>query len=416
MWGVSIHVWSSAGIDYFRLLELEDTELGRSKYPNLMIYNSATNLSLIFLLTFVLYNKIMRRLYHYYDVTHKDYGYTLAATHSIPCLLLVYFVYRMVVPSETRKVWWFFLWRVLAAPFYSVNFCDGYIGDLLTSLVRVLVPLLYSFAYLLISCYSWFSNHIDLATATSDHWWKDTILLKSVLVPWLTLLPLWLRLVQCLRRSVECGRRWPQIGNALKYTSAILVISIGTFKPNSRNSWLWLLGFVGATLYQFTWDLTQDWGVIRVTLPSSYSNMKEAIGGISISIRENKMLGSNWVYYTVICFNLVLRFAWTLTVLGTAKGTSTYNRSDNSIKTFSAAETFWHHLGPCIAAAEILRRMVWGFFRLEWEHLEKFGMLSTYDPINNSAKKDSDVELSYSNIYREEDVNFEKVNSLYLTL
>jgi hypothetical protein len=26
-----------------------------------------------------------------------------------------------------------------------------------------------------------------------------------------------------------------------------------------------------------------------------------------------------------------------------------------------------------MAAAEIVRRMVWGFLRLEWEHIEKYG-------------------------------------------
>ena len=57
-----------------------------------------------------------------------------------------------------------------------------------------------------------------------------------------------------------------------------------------------------------------------------------------------------------------MRFAWALTLLpeDTTEGQSFYSR-------------LLFHLGPLIAAGEVLRRMVWGFFRLEWEQLESIG-------------------------------------------
>ena len=62
--------------------------------------------------------------------------------------------------------------------------------------------------------------------------------------------------MQCLRKSVETGERWPHIPNALKYTSAIIVIAVGVFQPSVRTygtlpNVVWVIFFVLATCYQY---------------------------------------------------------------------------------------------------------------------------------------------------------------------
>lgn len=364
MWGVSMSVWKSHGIDFIRLLALEETELANAKDPSIYVYESSSSLVIIFLVTFILFNKMVRH-------TAASTDGNLALAHALPICLVLFFIARIVLPWQSRSRWLHMLWRVLAAPHYQVIFRDGYIGDLLTSLVRVLIPLSFSFTYLGVSVYAWLSNDMALASSTNTHWWKDTIFFRSVLIPFLTLLPLWLRLVQCLRRSVESGKRWPHIGNALKYTSAIVVISYGTFQPEYRRSASWVGAFVFATLFQFAWDLTQDWGMLEIILPTrnKYEKASEGylidyLSQIQFRLRAQRLLGPVWVYLLVIAGNLILRFAWTLTLL------------PNNISAAKLSEMsplyiiLTTHVGPLIAAGEILRRMVWGFYRLEWEQLE----------------------------------------------
>jgi hypothetical protein len=357
-----MNVWKSSGIDFINILNLHHTEIGQTKYPVQLVLKSFVDDVIIFLLSFILFNKVIRG-------SHQG-QYRLAVAHVIPVLLTVYYCYRVVQPFDSRKSWLFLLWKSIAAPLYPVEFVDGYIGDLLTSLVRVSVPFLFSILYVILSIISWLTNNLDWAMTTSQLWWTEYKFLNSFVIPVLMLYPLWIRLFQCLRRAVETGNRWPHYGNALKYTTALLVISYGSFQPTLRGNPLWIGCFVFATVYQFLWDLFQDWGMIEVHGfdPSSYSNLFQALNDlsnnylkISFSFRSKRLIGSIWVYYFVIVFNLAFRFAWTLTLLPPISPTE---------HGFSLFSMFMYHVSTLIAALEIIRRMIWGFFRLEWEQIE----------------------------------------------
>jgi len=363
MWGVSVQVWRRAGIDFVKLLELEHTELAGSSHPERSIYHTSANICMLFLLAFILFNKAVRGGYF-----GQENDLTFA--HAIPAVLVVFCGARMFFPCQTRKSWMHMLWRVLAAPSYLVNFRDGYIGDLLTSLVRVFIPLCFSVIYVSETAYAWLSNDLSITTERSQDWLTGAFYYKFLLLPVLTLFPLWLRLLQCLRRSVDTGKRWPHIGNALKYTSAIVVISFGTFQPDIRHHPLWIASFVFATLFQFAWDLTQDWGMILVSPPQRATPAASSSGiaavdclvHTNITFRKTRLLGPLSNYIAVILFNLTLRFAWTLTLMPTPTDLG---------ETRTLYVLVMRHLGPLLASLEIVRRMVWGFFRLEWEQLEQ---------------------------------------------
>ena len=71
-----MHVWKSSGIDFLRLLQLHETEVGQSKYPVPLVLKSLADDCLIFLLTFILFNKIIRG-------AHRG-QFRLAIAHVIP--------------------------------------------------------------------------------------------------------------------------------------------------------------------------------------------------------------------------------------------------------------------------------------------------------------------------------------------
>ena len=190
-----------------------------------------------------------------------------------------------------------------------------------------------------------------------------------------------------------------------------MVVGIGALAPNIRaeqsvRAYVWVAGFVCATLYQFCWDITMDWGLLvpgssrladkslsvasALAIMMGVSTAADEIDTVSVeggdaianmgirrrprgamsdllhwavgssALRKQRLLGPLWVYLAVMLANFLLRFAWTLTLLPP-------NR-DNDGFFYSVLMTY---LTPVIAAAEVLRRMVWGFLRLEWEHIEQ---------------------------------------------
>ena len=118
-------------------------EIDGQRAPETTVYSSATDLSLIFLVIFISFNKAVRGVFNIHG--------SLAVAHALPTLMIVFFIYRVLHPPVPRKKWLQMLWLVCTAPLNPVIFRDGYIGDLLTSLVRVLIPMCFSFAYLIMS-------------------------------------------------------------------------------------------------------------------------------------------------------------------------------------------------------------------------------------------------------------------------
>ena len=357
MWGLSIKIWKFYGIDYIKLLNLENSESMSSHEPiDKVIIESTANLSIIFLIIFIIYNKAVRFSRNINQ---------LAYAHAIPCFLTLYFIIRIFFESN-RKYWLEMIVRVLLAPTYKVIFRDGYIGDILTSLVRIIIPLCFSIVYLIVTLFAWISNNIELAGSSTSNWWDDSFLLQYFLIPFVTLYPLFIRFFQCLRRGVESGDRWPHYGNALKYSSAIVTLSYGTFQPSIRSDINWISLYILVTLFQFVWDITQDWGIITI----SWSNRQEyrICNLVSVSMKKNRLFGKIWLYYYVILFNFVLRFAWALTLLPNTSGSVV---SSGYVYIFIVT-----HMNPLIATVEIIRRMIWGWLRLEYEQIEQLGKLS----------------------------------------
>ena len=335
MWGLSMRVWHKAGIDFVQLLGLQQTEIERNKRPEAMVYSSATDLSIIFLVIFICFNKAVRGVLNIHG--------SRAFAHIIPVLMIIFFFYRAINPISSKSKWIKMLRDVLLAPLYPIGFRDGYIGDLLTSLVRVLIPLCFSFAYLIMSAYAWLSNNIQDASSTSDLWWQNSMFYRSCLVPFITLFPLWIRFMQCLRRSVETGERFPHMANACKYASAIGVISYATFRPHLREDFMWIIFFICATIFQFIWDLTMDWGML---LRNTAKGASES-SFLGISLRKNRLLGPSWLYVSVIFANFFLRFAWALTLLPD-------DRLEGSRTVYTIVLS---HLTPLVAALEV--KFVW---------------------------------------------------------
>ncbi len=166
--------------------------------------------------------------------------------------------------------------QVVCAPLFSVTLLDTVVADMLTSLVKVLLDLLWSGFYFfsgdflrcgfavppflgccccccvclsLCPCVcihfsSWLRGCVVMQppphTQTTHHHhptpkptyrdvqgadaepgpWETSVLYSKILAPVVVILPLWWRFMQCLRRYHDTGNRWPHLFNAAKYSMA----------------------------------------------------------------------------------------------------------------------------------------------------------------------------------------------------
>lgn len=327
-WGCSVWVWSRYRVNYIFLFDFNPNIV----LSPLAIFNDAVDNSLVFLLLMLLYYKAG---------VHAVPGEFPAGV--FPFILVVYTVVQLIVPWKTRAPMWKSIWQVITAPMTSPTFYHGYVGDIFTSMVKVFQDLAWTVFF--VASGDWLIS--EDSPLSTRHTWSKKIWYSKILIPILTLLPLWFRFNQCLRRYADTGQRFPHLANAFKYAMSQTVTLFGAFHPlylnnNTKESNVfqafWTFAFVASSLYSFVWDVYMDWGLGRPSFGF---------------LGPRLMYPKRYVYFTVICIDLVLRFAWVLTLVPPNSG---------------AAFALPAYLTAVSMMLELFRRTIWGFLRLENEH------------------------------------------------
>ncbi|KIJ67610.1 hypothetical protein HYDPIDRAFT_26035 [Hydnomerulius pinastri MD-312] len=308
-----------------------------------------------------------------------------------------------------------------------IYFSDVVFADVLTSFAKVLGDMWLSLCMLLPGG--------SLMSLPSQEGWYQWIL------PGLMSLPYLIRLRQCLieYKSPSNTSRRP-LFNAIKYASSFPVIFLSAAQrlviselaaahgdSVTREAWhgehplfrLWLLAAVVNSLYSFWWDLTNDWGLDllkprstqsrgrpprALVLPSLHSKPTSISGSPHMLSPSSDALPSAStsttfdatgrpsypfglrpvllyplpVYPLVVFFNLVLRMTWSIKL-----SSHLHSQSEGS------ALIFW------LEMAEVLRRWIWVFLRVEWEVVKK-GKDRTRAMGNGTTHDDIELAPSYS--------------------
>lgn len=157
-------------------------------------------------------------------------------------------------------------------------------------------------------------------------------------------------------RAVQ--KRIPALPNALKYSISMLVVLFGAVHPTivaaAPDAYYfhvaWVAVYLVSTLYTFAWDVIMDWKL---------GNLKEGM------LRPRRMFTQRWLYYAAMITDLVLRFAWTATLvphwIAVTNSTSAMNTHLSVLDS--------QYILPCITIGELCRRAMWACLRLESEHL-----------------------------------------------
>ncbi|KAG5178815.1 EXS family-domain-containing protein [Tribonema minus] len=213
----------------------------------------------------------------------------------------------------------------------EVDFFATYCADVLTSSVKTLLD--WAWTLMFFASGDFLLSRKKWVVRPPRHIWEHSFWYGSVLVPALCILPLWLRFQQCLKRYHDTGKRFPNLANALN------------------------------SLYSFWWDVRQDWGLGH-----------RQFGYLS----DRRMQSRRWAYYATIAVDLVLRFNWLYSFI--PPGKSHFFILPNYVTTL-------------VIILEIFRRTLWGFFRLENEHLRNTEGYRSIDvvPLHFTTTKKADL-------------------------
>ncbi|POM65962.1 EXS domain containing hypothetical protein [Phytophthora palmivora] len=340
--GVSLYVWRSARINYRYIFELNPRRA--QSYPQ--VFSDATNMTIVFLANVLLYYKVVNS-YFPEELLPRGY-YPLA-------LFLYTFYFYAIRPWGQQLGMLRTFWEVVWSPLYPVSFFHTFVGDYLTSTVKVTQDVSWSVCFFATKEFLRKDaiqpgGEFQLLQDPDEPTCADNVYYVNVVVPLVCALPLWWRFLQNLRRVYDTKTWWPHLPNAAKYALTQVVVLFGLFHPlhsdnNEENASrvrmfviAWLFLFTASSLYTWVWDVTMDWGLGRPQFKF---------------LGDSQMFSRKWVYYAAIMADLFLRFAWTLTL----------------IPPRGAARWLPLYLQPFTMVLELFRRTFWSFFRLENEHL-----------------------------------------------
>ncbi|KAH9305024.1 hypothetical protein KI387_009428, partial [Taxus chinensis] len=260
----------------------------------------------------------------------------------IPISILLVILVFGILPFDIlyRSARFYFiqcLWRIICAPFYKVEFADFFLADQFTSQITTLRYLEH------ISCYyaSRFLYHNSDNSVCSEGRFIQNF--QHIVA----LLPYWWRLMQCVRRWAD-EKDLSQIANGGKYLSALIAVLIRLTYESSCTKLclaLYIISSSIATLYQFYWDVVMDWGLLQRKSVNPW-------------LRDQLILKNKTTYFVSMVVNAVLRLAWLYSII-------------HEVMRFGSIDQ--KYIDFIFGMAEIARRGLWNFFRLENEHLNNVG-------------------------------------------
>ena len=347
LYSLNLVGWATAKVRYIDIFNFSSAEETPTPY---VIFNIAGVLSL----TFAMFVSALLLVEHL--ETTETPERILPLTLWIITILFLLNPFKWFIQKGRWKVVKVF-WSFLLAPFYQVRFGDYWLLNNLNSTIVIFLD----FEFLICFCtYVWPLDKEEDGRVCNDNGYAVR--------PIISCLPAFLRLMQCLR-CFHDTKNYVYLIDAVKASTTFPVVILFVlfsedhprltehFKLESSEGYIfiaWLVSSVIHAVFNFIWDIYMDWGLLH------YRNL----------LREKLIYRWRILYYLAILENLILRFAWCLKLsLGLH---------------LSARYNLFYTL---LASLEILRRFVWNFFRVEYEHV-KLIALSTCE-----EDKDEDREM-----------------------
>jgi hypothetical protein len=149
---------------------------------------------------------------------------------------------------------------------------------------------------------------------------------------------------------------------------------------------IYLVPFVGSTLYSFCWDIFMDWNL--------YSAKRRClcIPCGRFHLRKQRLYGERWIYHLAMVADFFLRFFGTMTFVP---------KATNLLPTVSGEKNVLHSLGTVAPFLEVCRRGLWSIFKLETMELNDIAQCESQSkPQVPDALKNEPVTQTVFSQYR----------------
>ena len=328
LYGFNIMAWARANIDYITIFGYPTNGIPTPK----IIFRIASLFTLLF--TSLPIVCIMSN-HHVLYITDKV---SSLLTWVILLLLLINPLNIMIRSGRFSFI--LVIVRILMSPFPEVKFGDFWFAAQLNSMVALMLDVQYTICY------------VGRTDSWASTWNKDT--LKTCISstngvrPIISCLPSLWRLFQCIR-CFQKTRKIAHIINAVKYFTTFPVVVFAAifakkFSPSTNLyqmfqdvGWVifaWSISSIVHSLYTFVLDIVIDWGLFKG------------------KCLRSELYYSRWKYYVATLIDFFIRFACALKLTLAI----VYHIDFDVIFFF-------------LIVAEVLRRWVWNFFRIEYEQI-----------------------------------------------
>ncbi|KAG2506971.1 hypothetical protein BBO99_00009033 [Phytophthora kernoviae] len=330
----NLYAWKKYGLAFDRVMDMRPDEVPTASG----VLKTAIAM---FLLQFLIFNGEATRRGESFgvDETHMEMlllGYVVVAAALLLCPFnILHYKFRMFILRKLGRCLWPFQYFSLKLPTHATPFIEVFIADGLTSLSKFIQDLSVALLLLILS---FVHEPEDLRQSYISKLKESPLPYFAASTPYI------IRATQCLisfQRTTSMNDRFLHLLNTMKYCSSLLVISVGAYPMlmglvRPEQSSFFLLCAVFNSLYSFLWDVVMDWGLGQPKLPRRVAFLRH-----QLTYRPRK------IYYVIIAVDFVLRIMW--------------------------VAKWWDwmlqgvHFKLVAQVAEVIRRVIWNFVRVEWQ-------------------------------------------------
>ena len=229
----------------------------------------------------------------------------------------------------------------IASILIPIEFKHIWFMDQLTSLIGPMRDIEYTFCY-----YSYYVNHFE----TRQLYCSSSRVVYLIIA----IFPNLFRCLQVGRQMIDNQKVFPYIFNIGKYTFNIIVATFSFLSQFHQVFYFfWLANAFISGCYSSFWDLKMDWGYFE--------------GCNNFPLRKKNKFKNKFLCILSIPIDIILRFLWMLSI--SPEIMSQYIRPE--------------FLALVLYTLEMIRRAIWNFIRVEFEHfeLEKMYQISYYEEL-----------------------------------
>ena len=334
--GLNIKTWENIKVNYKALFNFKINSNSTTD-----IWLCASFFCNILFLSFLIYFIIRSPIGIKFGLNLYNIGEILPGIIWLVLLLYFFCPFKILNYKGRNNVMKLFS-ECIASILIPIEFKHIWFMDQLTSLIGPMRDIEYTFCY-----YSYYVNPFQIRQQYCSN--------NRIVYLIIAIFPNLFRCLQVARQIIDNEKVFPYIFNIGKYTFNIIVATFSFLSQfNPIFYYFWLANAFISGCYSSFWDLKMDFGYFES-------------GSVNWPLRNKNKFKNKFLCLLTIPIDIILRFLWMLSI------------SPEIMSQYILPE----FLALVLYTLEMIRRAIWNFIRVEFEHyeLEKMYQISFYEEL-----------------------------------